>query len=365
LRHDGLVAGAAFTAAGAELVSWQPDGTILVWDVKEGEIKKRHTIGAKGDKLPWPLERAAPLGPTRWLLLAGRELLFWDSMKGSLAPALVNSSDSILDWHLTGAGGALLLTRGQDLYDLKRQTKSRSLGKRNPVPGKFNPAPADLFAEQPGPGYRGEPVAAFTADGRRVVWADRDRMWLFEVSTGKELQVFDEAGFVNALALSADGSRAVTGEARRASSGIGVIGNPGHTVRFWDLKAKKLISTHSRRPSDVPYPLGQSVALAPDGGRALICWRDDKGGAALELVDLGTGSCGVLDETYPPLPPASITEGFNFGGGGAPSARPTARTIDSAMFSPDGRHAISFGKYGAAGGEIRVWRLPTAETKEP
>jgi hypothetical protein len=73
---------------------------------------------------------------------------------------------------------------------------------------------------------------------------------------------------------------------------------------------------------------------------------------ALCRIDLNTGAIHTLDKTFPPLPPASITEGFSIGGIGGGPAPSERRTLDAVEFARNGRHALAYG----TGTEIRVWR---------
>src|SRR5207244_653374 len=88
LRHFGEVGGAMFAAGGAELISWEKEGAIRVWDLQTGAKKKQYLIGFKGDKLTAPLDRVAPLAVNRWLILAGGRAQVWDSAKDVRSPAL-------------------------------------------------------------------------------------------------------------------------------------------------------------------------------------------------------------------------------------------------------------------------------------
>lgn len=352
VRHEDPIGGAAFAAGGTEFISWETSGRVFTFDAKTGAEKKRLTIpGADG------LVRAAPLSPTRWLLETNERARIWDVKNAMLLPA-VDSEDPVSDWHISTADGGYLLTSGRDVFNLRSRSKLRMLGKSEPAT-PLNPVP-DLSGGALPTGHP-RTVAAFSADGRRVLWARNRKMSLFEVSTGKELHAFEEAGYVNSIALSADGTRAITGEAISGGGGFGVAA-ADRPVRVWDLRTWKESTTRSRGPNEVPATNSRSIALSPDGKRALICWRDQRGGTALELLTLGDAAAGkLLDETDAPpassSPPPSLTENFNLGGGNTSNV-PTPRTIESAAFSPDGKFAISSGRYGKSGGEVRVWKLP-------
>ena len=115
-------------------------------------------------------------------------------------------------------------------------------------------------------------AVAVSADGRRAVSGGSDgtvRVW--DLDTGEPLHTLTgHDGWVNAVAVSADGRRAVSG------------GDDG-TVRVWDLDTGAAAAHPDR-----PRRLGAAVAVSADGRRA-VSGGDD---GTVRVWDLDTGHSG-------------------------------------------------------------------------
>jgi WD40 repeat protein len=117
---------------------------------------------------------------------------------------------------------------------------------------------ADIFA------------VALTADGSRIVTGSYDksaRVW--EAATGKQLSKLDHPGSVLAVAVTPDGKRIATG-------------STDHTVRIWSTSGDLLfeLPTGQQGPAKRQGNV-LSVAITPDGTRVVFGMQD--------------GSAGVLD----------------------------------------------------------------------
>ena len=153
---------------------------------------------------------------------------------------------------------------------------------------------------------------AFCGGGRRLVSGGVDdhtiRVWNLE--TGEEIRQMKHQNGVNSIAVYPDGRRALTGSWDR-------------TIGVWDLETGQQL----RRITGVADELGATVAVSPDGRRALFATSND---FAVRLWNLETGE--FIDRM----------EGH------------TAH-VWRLGFSTDGRRAVS----STMDKTVRVWALPS------
>ncbi|MBN1138231.1 MAG: hypothetical protein JXM73_16705 [Anaerolineae bacterium] len=162
-------------------------------------------------------------------------------------------------------------------------------------------------------GYEGWVNAvAVTPDGRRAVSASGDRtLRVWDLATGQaEAVLRGHEGPVSAVAVTPDGRRAVSGSWDR-------------TLRVWDLATGKTAAVLHGHELSV-----DTVAVTPDGRRAVSGSPD----STLRVWDLATGKT------------AAILRGHE-------------DRVRAVAVTPDGRRAVS----GSADQTLRVWDLTTGE----
>lgn len=177
--------------------------------------------------------------------------------------------------------GTLAASAGRDgqviVWDVKTGKSHRTFSGKVPGCVAFSPDGKLLAAGYQGPGTdfsvclfgpaTGKEVGAWTGhtgavtavrflpDGKSLVSASRDgtlRLW--EVPSGKEIRQMKHGGIVNDVAVSPDGTRALS------------AGFDDRSVRLWDLETGKELFRFEGHQTRV---LG--VAFSPDGKRAVSC----------------------------------------------------------------------------------------------
>jgi WD40 repeat protein len=194
-------------------------------------------------------------------------------------------------------GKALIVLHGRqglDRWDL-------ATGRAHPMPLPFVPQGRGIY-----------PVAAVSADGRRIIHPDtgyRVRVW--DVDTGKNDCLMDGEfkANVRCVSLSADG--------RLAAAGV-----VGDSFRIWDATTGREVC----RPEQVPGNDIDLLAFDPSGRRLLTL-----GGDAVRVWDVRSGR---LLRTFGP-----------------------EDTWARAAFSPTGRFIAACGRRGAA----EVWEVASGE----
>lgn len=189
--------------------------------------------------------------------------------------------------------------------------------------------------------------AAFSRDGSRIVSSDREKLYLWDAVSGRQIQSFEgHAGDVRSVAISPDGARILSG-----SNDV--------TLKLWDTASGQLLHSFDEHADTI-----NSVAFSPDGARVLSGSDDNtlkmwdafnwqllhtfKGhsGSVLSVAfspDGGRVVSGSKDNTVRLWDAATGKELRSFAG--------HANMVNSVAFSPDGRYAIS----GGSDGTTRVW----------
>jgi WD40 repeat protein len=302
--HTGEVYAVAVTPDGRHVVSGSGDHTLRVWDLAAGETKmilRGHTDSVK----------AVAVAPDGRHLVSGsddRTLRVWDLETGEIKKVPHGPSwwkDAKRQWiaqSKTGVSAVVVTPDGRHavgpddktlrVWDLATGETKTTLGRHA---SEVN-------------------ALAITPDGRRVISGSADgtlRVWdLATEQTTMTLQ--SHAGKVNAVAITPDGRHVVSS-------------SYDNTLRIWDLATGETTRTFQGHASSV-----SAVAVTPDGNRVVSGSRDQ----TLRLWDLAT------EETKTAL------QGLT-------------HVVNAVAVTPDGRHVVS-GSYDAM---LRVWDLATGETK--
>jgi WD40 repeat protein len=229
--HTAAVNCVAFLADGRSLVSGGMDGTVRVWDLTSGREIRRVTSTGKRVVAFSPDGRRAVLGP----------LTVRKGLRGRRAPRGVpgpNANEEVLLWD----------------WDSNRPS-TRLVGHKGAV-------------------LR----AAFSASGNRLLCVDTAKnLYFWDANSGQLLVSWPATAVTWGVALSPDGSRAVTSDAV--------------TVRVWDM-----VATQELKRFEAPMSTLSSVAFFPNGRQFLRCeetgavqvWNLDQGKEVGQL--LGHGS---------------------------------------------------------------------------
>jgi WD40 repeat protein len=351
--HDEVVQSLAFTPDGKRIASGGADMQIRIWDVGRAEEVAKAESG-----VGWPLSLA--YSPDGKLLAIGgaKQALVYDATNGSLRHTLqVVDSGNVAGLQFS-PDGQRLATRSAQGIRLWAMANGKPLASITPAPGQVLHALSPDFKQlvrsersllslvlvdglqvmASVPATRVTHVA-FSADGRRVAWAQADgqaSVWAVMAGSTTALAV-DKVALtpdqnpIHSIAFSPDGLQLASG-------------NDDETARVWDMQGKLLATAAGRgqKNTGVVYSRdGSTLAVTRADGSAAVV--DATSGRATPLRDRAVRGAG-------PVPAAAL----------AAAATPRSiwtpgRLIDIA---PDGRTvaAISGGQlrlYGrATGGEL-------------
>ncbi len=256
--HTDNVVRVAFSADGARLLSASDDGTLRLWDTAGGDLLRTLSLGGSSDAgrglaFTAPLEDGTltAISATNtglivaWNLATGEEIRRYEV--GSRPPALSDITLSV--------DGRFLVSAALDNILYLWDTATGQLLRR------FIGHSAPLMQ------------AAFSRDGRSIFTASQDgtlRRW-HAVGAG-EVRRFGGGypnGTLSRMALSPDGSRALTGG-----------GTSDPALVLWDLTTGQIIRRLEGHTDSV-----SAVAFSPDGTRGLSGSFD----GTLREWDLATG----------------------------------------------------------------------------
>jgi serine/threonine protein kinase len=311
-RHNEGVLGVAFVGEDGRALTCSMSQVIL-WDLKTGkELKRRDNseISPFGQPRPGPLDpknldalmvQRAPLVAVavapdgRKALLGGMDhFIVWDVVAWEAMDTFGTHSGGVLQGGVAfAADGRLALHVNQhnlvQIYNVDKKVEDLHIG----FPGH---------------------VACFSADGAFILtgqsgnYNEKVALVLFDVKKQKKVRNIGEQLDVSAVALSADGHRALSASSR------------ANDVVVWDMDKP----AEAGRLKGHGKPV-RSVAFSPDGRRALTGSED----ATVRLWDVASGAqLGVFEEH--------------------------TQKVTSVAFSPGGRYALS----GSEDKTIGVWELP-------
>ena len=358
--HKGRVAGAAFSPDGRRLLSYDDDGTALIWDIDTG--KCLHMLGGHNTRLVY-----ACWGPDgrRVLTVAASVYRGLDGSSGSTGGTGINSFFKFHTWD-AATGQRLATWKDPGPYDQRRSFRNplvaaafspdgrRVLTAACVYPGWPTVHETDTGKETAAlKGHQGPSgAAAWSPDGHSLVTAafdgtacvwDADSYQLLHTLRGHKdaigLVVFSPDG--KRVLTVGDGAAYVFQEKENritAQAGEGT----GPTARVWDVEGGTEL-TAFKFPGTNWWPV-RAAAWSPDGkwvvtggnGHSLTSGGSRSGGfPEFPLVwDAAKGELALIV-----APPSG---GGDFVGG-----------IHSATFSPDGHFILTAGR----GRVARAWNL--------
>jgi WD40 repeat protein len=175
---------------------------------------------------------------------------------------------------------------------------------------------------------------AYAGPGKLLMAGLRGGLRLWDLENGRQARGFAGlAEAANAVAVSADGTRALLGSGGRVFRG-GRFAQGDNALRLWDLTEGKELARWGQ-----PDPV-LSVALSPDGKLALS--GDSRG--SVRLWDLS--QLAPVDSTKPPDQPVASGPWTGHKG-----------TIHCVAWAPGGKQILT----GGADGTARLWEVSTGK----
>ena len=244
----GRVTAIAVSADGQRAVSGRENGTVQMWDLATGE--ELHTLTGHHGKVG---QVAVSADGQR--AVSGSDdgtVRIWDLTSGQAVHTLTGHHGFVTAVAISADGQRAVSGDGRrvQVWDL--------------TTGKLVASGRHFYATLFGTG----PHVSISADGQRVVYVGGRRVRVLDLATGKEVRTLTgHHGWVTAVAISADGQRAVSG-------------SDDGTVRAWDLTSGQAVHTLTGHHGWV-----KAVAISADG-RLAVSGGDD---GTVRVWDLATG----------------------------------------------------------------------------
>lgn len=169
-------------------------------------------------------------------------------------------------------------------------------------------------------------AVALSADGRRAIAGGGGSFQVWEVAGGRQLSWTDTFGRDPRSSTGASGSPASVSYS--ADGRLALAVSRDHALRLWNLDSGRCLRVLTGHPA---HP--RSVQLSPDGKRA-VC-----GGSGGEILLWRRTDAEPLRLTHPVVGPVG--------------------TVGSVCLSADGRYLLSSGRYGDR--TLRLWDAATGE----
>ncbi len=283
--HDEWVVGVAFSPDGNTLATAGLDGKAIVWDLSPpGAFRPYKAVDQ-------PIDIAFQPDSRHLTILDSQTVTFWDPEAGDVTLAPKNPLSVSL---AISSDGNLILGASSD-----------------DTTGIFNAASGQRLAVFSGVSHASG-LALFSRDGTRAALADaRDRIKIWDTSSGTELQTLSDLKDDRVLAFSPDGKWLLTGD----DSGKATI---------WDVASKKrIILPTSRKSRESEHrPVGVTCAVfSKDSTRAATSNAD----LTVRIWDLTKSSNLAADVTI--LSPLMELKG--------------AHHVQSIDLSPDGSRLVT------------------------
>jgi WD40 repeat protein len=345
--HPRWVSAVALSAEGRRALSGSADGTLRLWDLATGKC-----LRALKGHTDWV--RAVALSAEGQRALSGSQdntLRLWDLATGQTIRTLEGHTAGVNAVALSADGRRALSGSGDHtlrLWDLATGEGPRTLeGHSNEVR-----------------------AVALSADGNRALSGSADwglRLW--DLATGESLRTLEgHTRSVNAVGLSADGSRALSGSYDNTLRLWDVgAGRPPFIRRILRRRSAESLRTFERRGASVT-----AVALFADGSRAVSGSYDNRlrflsnalgaeQNRPVDLAALALPRPGAM-ETYL-LSSAALWELIRRilqrrSAGSLRTFEGHADGVTAVALSADGRFALS----GSQDNTLRLWDLATGNS---
>jgi WD40 repeat protein len=358
LKHAKGVTVAAYSPDGRYVLTGTDGNEARVWDAATGQ--------PVGDPLPHTAAvfRLAAPADGRFLATASADgaVRVWAVPPTGSGPVNAANAQPIQDQPLRDASAVLEKAPAADQNEGGTRVRLIDLGTGKAVGVAFDPLALPGLKEAAGQ-VMGRPQQDWSRAAGRLALSLGDQLWLIDLTTGKAAHgpLKHPDGLVRLVALSADGSRAVTASAQQ--------------VRVWDAASGRAVSTFA--PGSAP----ESAVLSGDG--KLVAVVSAAGGGTVRVYHADSGLLAVepLDHSAP----LSAVEFAPVGGVLATgTADGTVRFWDAAAgkplgaglrhpggvikvaFSPDGKSLLTLCvPTSEREGNARLWAVPTPLSGTP